>query len=166
MKPTSRLRIEVYGTKGALTFDLQILNELQFLDATAQTREHGFRRILVNGNQPPLPFDAAALKDAKPRQLTQAIAAWLYERIVVDGGTFGSRHGDDSRHTSVNSNDTVLVPRDEREPSGCHKKTNGGASKRNMLIGRRRRPATRERSACQSRSQCKHHSGPALVPFH
>ncbi|WP_416417686.1 RES domain-containing protein [Paenarthrobacter aromaticivorans] len=40
-------------------------------------------------------FDAAALKDARPRQLTQAIAAWLYESTSVDGVTFSSRHGDD-----------------------------------------------------------------------
>lgn len=30
-------------------------------------------------------FDAAALRDARPRQLTQAIAAWLYETTPVDG---------------------------------------------------------------------------------
>ncbi|MCP1415427.1 RES family NAD+ phosphorylase [Paenarthrobacter sp. A20] len=40
-------------------------------------------------------FDAAALKDARPRQLTQAVAAWLYEMTSVDGVTFSSRHGDD-----------------------------------------------------------------------
>ncbi|MFC8041817.1 RES domain-containing protein [Paenarthrobacter sp. NPDC057355] len=40
-------------------------------------------------------FDAAALKDARPRQLTQAIAAWLYDTTTVDGVTFNSRHGDE-----------------------------------------------------------------------
>lgn len=40
-------------------------------------------------------FDAAALKDARPRQLTQAIAAWLYDTTTVDGVLFSSRHGDD-----------------------------------------------------------------------
>ncbi len=40
-------------------------------------------------------FDAAALKDARPRRLTQAVAAWLYEMTDLDGVTFGSRHGDD-----------------------------------------------------------------------
>ena len=40
-------------------------------------------------------FDAAALKDARPRRLTQAVAAWLYEMTDFDGVTFGSRHGDD-----------------------------------------------------------------------
>jgi predicted dehydrogenase len=47
------LRIEVYGTDGALTFDLENLNELNFLDATAPTREQGFRRILVNEPEHP-----------------------------------------------------------------------------------------------------------------
>ncbi|WP_285320816.1 Gfo/Idh/MocA family oxidoreductase [Pseudarthrobacter sp. lyk4-40-TYG-27] len=42
------LRIEIYGTAGSLTFDLENLNELGFLDATAPAREQGFRRILVN----------------------------------------------------------------------------------------------------------------------
>lgn len=40
-------------------------------------------------------FDAAALRDARPRQLTQAIAAWLYDTTTLDGVTFNSRHGDD-----------------------------------------------------------------------
>jgi hypothetical protein len=42
-----------------------------------------------------LDLDAAALKDARPRQLTQAIAAWIYETTDLDGVTFASRHGDD-----------------------------------------------------------------------
>lgn len=44
-----------------------------------------------------LDLDAAALKDARPRRLTQAIAAWIYERTDLDGVTFASRHGDDLR---------------------------------------------------------------------
>lgn len=44
-----------------------------------------------------LDLDAAALKDARPRRLTQAIAAWLYETTDLDGVTFASRHGDDLR---------------------------------------------------------------------
>ncbi|MGY3565089.1 hypothetical protein ACVWWH_000782 [Sinomonas sp. RB5] len=40
-------------------------------------------------------LDATALKDARPRQLTQAVAAWLYETTDTDGVTFSSRHGDD-----------------------------------------------------------------------
>lgn len=40
-------------------------------------------------------LDAAALKDARPRELTQAIATWIYETTDLDGVTFASRHGDD-----------------------------------------------------------------------
>jgi hypothetical protein len=40
-------------------------------------------------------FDAAALKDARPRRLTQAVASWVYETTDFDGVTFASRHGDD-----------------------------------------------------------------------
>jgi hypothetical protein len=40
-------------------------------------------------------FDAAALKDARPRQLTQSVATWLYENTDVNGVSFNSRHGDD-----------------------------------------------------------------------
>lgn len=46
-------------------------------------------------------FDAAALKDARPRQLTQAVAAWLYETTDADGVEFSSRHGDDLRLWAV-----------------------------------------------------------------
>ena len=42
------LQLEVYGDKGAITFDLENLNELRFLDATAPAREQGFRRIIVS----------------------------------------------------------------------------------------------------------------------
>lgn len=47
------LQIEVYGTGGALTFNLENLNELGFLDATVPVREQGFRRILVNEPEHP-----------------------------------------------------------------------------------------------------------------
>jgi hypothetical protein len=40
-------------------------------------------------------FDTAAMKDARPRHLTQAVASWLYEMTDFDGVTFASRHGDD-----------------------------------------------------------------------
>ncbi|MGG5172360.1 Gfo/Idh/MocA family protein [Pseudarthrobacter sp. J1738] len=42
------LSVEIYGDKGALKFDLERLNELEFLDATAPVREQGFRSILVS----------------------------------------------------------------------------------------------------------------------
>ena len=41
------LRIEIYGTAGSLTFNLESPNELYFLDATEPDRLQGFRRILV-----------------------------------------------------------------------------------------------------------------------
>lgn len=47
------LQLEVFGDKGALRFDLENLNELQFLDATAPAREQGFRRILVSEPEHP-----------------------------------------------------------------------------------------------------------------
>lgn len=40
-------------------------------------------------------FDSAALKDARPRELTQSVATWLYENTDVDGVSFSSRHGED-----------------------------------------------------------------------
>ena len=42
-------------------------------------------------------FDAAALKDSGPRDLTRTIATWLYQQAepAVDGIEFASRHGDD-----------------------------------------------------------------------
>ncbi len=47
------LKVEIYGTDGALRFDLENLNELHFLDATAPVREQGFRRILVTEPEHP-----------------------------------------------------------------------------------------------------------------
>ncbi|THE06584.1 Gfo/Idh/MocA family protein [Microbacterium oleivorans] len=47
------LRVEVSGTRGALAFDLERLNELEFYDATAPETELGFRRILVTEHDHP-----------------------------------------------------------------------------------------------------------------
>jgi predicted dehydrogenase len=47
------LKLEIYGDKGAILFDLEALNELGFLDATLPVREQGFRRILVNEPEHP-----------------------------------------------------------------------------------------------------------------
>ena len=47
------LRIEIYGSLGSLTFDLENLNELNFMDTTVPVREQGFRRILVNEPEHP-----------------------------------------------------------------------------------------------------------------
>lgn len=41
------LTVEINGSQGSLSFDLERLNELQFHDATAPRTEQGFRRILV-----------------------------------------------------------------------------------------------------------------------
>ena len=51
------LKLEIYGDKGSLLFDLETINELGFLDATLPVREQGFRRILVN--EPEHPYMAA-----------------------------------------------------------------------------------------------------------
>jgi len=47
------LRLEIYGSLGSLTFDLENLNELYFMDTTLPVREQGFRRILVNEPEHP-----------------------------------------------------------------------------------------------------------------
>ncbi|WP_427174779.1 Gfo/Idh/MocA family protein [Arthrobacter sp. 92] len=47
------LRIEVYGSGGSLAFDLERLNELEFLDATDPAAEQGSRRIVVTEPEHP-----------------------------------------------------------------------------------------------------------------
>lgn len=51
------LRIEVAGTKGALSFDLEEMNSLQYYDATLPADRQGFTRILVT--EPEHPYVAA-----------------------------------------------------------------------------------------------------------
>lgn len=51
------LRVEISGSLGALTFDLESPNELQFYDATLPATEQGFRRILVT--EPDHPYVGA-----------------------------------------------------------------------------------------------------------
>ena len=41
------IRVEVNGSRGSLAFDLERLNELEFLDGTEDAALQGFRRILV-----------------------------------------------------------------------------------------------------------------------
>ncbi|WP_193104728.1 Gfo/Idh/MocA family protein [Brachybacterium sp. FME24] len=53
----NRLTVELYGTKGALRFDLENPNELWFLDATAPIAEQGYTRVLVT--EPEHPYLAA-----------------------------------------------------------------------------------------------------------
>lgn len=47
------LRIEISGSTGAIAFDLERLNELEFYDATQPELEQGFRRILVTEHDHP-----------------------------------------------------------------------------------------------------------------
>jgi len=47
------LRIELSGSLGAIAFDLESMNELQFYDATAPAGEQGFTRILVTEPEHP-----------------------------------------------------------------------------------------------------------------
>ena len=47
------LTIEVYGSAGALRFDLESMNELWFLDATLPVAEQGFTRVLVTEPEHP-----------------------------------------------------------------------------------------------------------------
>ena len=47
------LRVEVSGSLGAVAFDLERLNELEFYDATLPATELGFRRILVTEHDHP-----------------------------------------------------------------------------------------------------------------
>lgn len=47
------LRIELSGSRGAIAFDLESMNELQFYDATAPAGEQGFTRIIVTEPEHP-----------------------------------------------------------------------------------------------------------------
>ena len=47
------LRIEISGDKGALLFDLEDLNSLQYYDSTAPATEQGFKRIYVTEAEHP-----------------------------------------------------------------------------------------------------------------
>ena len=51
------LKIEIFGSKGAIVFDLEKMNELEFYDGTAQPGEQGFTRIFVT--EPEHPYAAA-----------------------------------------------------------------------------------------------------------
>lgn len=47
------LQIEIYGSKGSLAFDLEKLNELQFLDGSVPAARQGFSRIVVTEPEHP-----------------------------------------------------------------------------------------------------------------
>ena len=80
------LQVEIYGDKGAIRFDLENLNELQFLDATAPAREQGYRRILVS--EPEHPYLGAWWPQGHiigwEHTFTHEIRDFL---LAVDGGT-------------------------------------------------------------------------------
>ncbi|MDQ0692580.1 Gfo/Idh/MocA family protein [Arthrobacter sp. W4I7] len=80
------LQIEIYGDKGALRFDLENLNQLQFLDATAPAREQGFRRIVVT--EPEHPYLDAWWPQGHiigwEHTFTHEIRDFL---LAIDGGT-------------------------------------------------------------------------------
>jgi predicted dehydrogenase len=80
------LKLEIYGDKGSLLFDLEAINELGFLDATLPVREQGFRRILVN--EPEHPYMAARWPQGHvigwEHTFTHEIRDFLN---AIDGGT-------------------------------------------------------------------------------
>jgi predicted dehydrogenase len=89
------LRIEIAGSTGSLSFDLERLNELQFYDATVPVEEQGFRRILVTepghpyvGNWWPtghtLGYEHGFVHQAK--DFVEAIAAGAQPRPSFDEG--------------------------------------------------------------------------------
>ena len=47
------LRLEIYGSTGSLRFDLERLNELEFLDGNEPVQTQGFRRIVVTEPEHP-----------------------------------------------------------------------------------------------------------------
>jgi len=46
-------RFEIYGARGAICFDLERMNEVEFLDATLPSAEQGFRTVLVTEAEHP-----------------------------------------------------------------------------------------------------------------
>lgn len=63
-------------------------------DSIAALRPHFIARALVS-HRPD--FDAALLKDAGARRITQQVASHIFATSRCDGIFFGSRHGDDLR---------------------------------------------------------------------
>ncbi|MGP9681337.1 MULTISPECIES: Gfo/Idh/MocA family protein [unclassified Brachybacterium] len=49
----NRLTVDLFGTRGALRFDLESPNELWYLDATVPVAEQGFTRVLVTEPEHP-----------------------------------------------------------------------------------------------------------------
>jgi predicted dehydrogenase len=88
------LKLEIYGDRGSLLFDLENLNELSFLDATLPVREQGFRRILVN--EPEHPYLEAWWPQGHvlgwEHTFTHQVRDFL---LAIDGGTRPSPSFDD-----------------------------------------------------------------------
>jgi len=80
------LKLEIYGSKGTILFDLEALNELGFLDATLPVREQGFRRILAS--EPEHPYIEAWWPQGHTigweHSFTHEIRDFL---VAIDGGT-------------------------------------------------------------------------------
>lgn len=62
-------------------------------------------------------LDTAALRDGRPRALTQAVSSWMYtltsnNTVAVDGIEFDSRHGDQLRMWAIyeRGHDTFISP--------------------------------------------------------
>jgi predicted dehydrogenase len=53
---------EIYGSKGSMRFDLERMNELEFLDFTEKGREQGYRRILVTEAGPSVSVGMVAVR--------------------------------------------------------------------------------------------------------
>lgn len=80
------LKLEIYGSKGSILFDLEALNELGFLDATLPVREQGFRRILVS--EPEHPYIRAWWPQGHTIGWEHAFTNEIRDFLVaVDGGT-------------------------------------------------------------------------------
>lgn len=80
------LRVEVYGTTGSLTFNLENPNELYFLDGTDPIDVQGFRRILVT--EPGHPYVSGWWPQGHvlgwEHSFTHQIRDFL---LAIDGGT-------------------------------------------------------------------------------
>ncbi|MFF2369812.1 Gfo/Idh/MocA family protein, partial [Agromyces sp. NPDC058110] len=80
------LRIEVSGSKGALAFDLERLNELEFYDATQPATEQGFRRILVT--EPGHPYTGSWWPTGHMLGYEHGFSHQVRDLVVaIDGGT-------------------------------------------------------------------------------
>src|SRR5699024_9843927 len=85
----NQLTIELYGTDGALRFDLENPNELWFLDATSPIAEQGFTRVLAT--EPDYPYLEARLHQGPLLGCANAITNQARDLLVAN------RDGEDER---------------------------------------------------------------------